>query len=98
MTDTNNTFDFLISDEDEVMLILNARKTNPQNPAVRLRAEEQIVELYRSPQEPYTLSGVDSDVFRLLKDEETLLICEVSPTDDPDETEIVYAYEAPIIE
>ena len=98
MDDIKNTFDFLISNEDEVMLILNARDTNPRDPAVRLRPEEHIVELYRSPQEPYTLQNVDADVFRLLKEEDNLLICEISPTDNPDETEIVYAYEAPIIE
>lgn len=94
----NNTYDFIISDKNEVMLILYSRESAPENPAVRLDAENHIVELYRNSQDALTLQYVDNDVFNNLSEEENLLVCEIQPTDDPDETEIVYAYHATIVE
>lgn len=94
----NNTYDFIISDENEVMLILYSRDTAPENPAVRLNANEHIVELYRNAQDALTLQYVDSEVFSNLEEEDNLLVCEIQPTENPDETEIVYTYEAPIVE
>lgn len=93
-----NTFDFLISDEDEIMLILYARDIAPEQPAVRLNPEEKTIELYRRVDDAFTLENVEDDVFELLKNEETLLVCEILPIEDTDETEIVYTYNAPIIE
>lgn len=94
----NNTYDFIISDKNEVMLILYSRESAPENPAVRLDTENHIVELYRNSQDALTLQYVDNDVFNNLSEEENLLVCEIQPTDDPDETEIVYAYHATIVE
>lgn len=94
----NDTYDFIISDENEVMLMLYSRDSVPENPAVRLDAENHVVELYRNADDALTLQYVDSDVFANLSEEDNLLVCEIQPTDDPDETEIVYAYEAPIVE
>lgn len=93
-----NTYSFLISEENEVMLIIYARDIEPEQPAVRLNPEEHNVELYRRVNDAFTLENVEDEVFTLLKDEENLLVCEILPTPDPDETEIVYTYEAPIIE
>lgn len=94
----NQSYDFIISDEGEVILILHARDTTPENPAVHLVTEEHEVQIYRNKQDALTLKYVDSDVFNNLIEEESLLICEVKPTSNPDETEIIYTYEAPIIE
>ena len=44
----DDVFDFLISDQKEVFLIMHARETEPDNPAVRLDEKAGIVELYRS--------------------------------------------------
>ncbi len=98
MTFDVNTFDFLISDANEVMLILYARDLAPEEPLVRLNPEQKNVELYRRKNDAFTLEKVDDDVFEILKNEEKLLICEILPTDNPEETEIVYTYEAPIVE
>ena len=95
---SDNTYDFIISDEKEVMLILYSRESAPENPAVRLDAENHTIELYRNKEDALTLQYVDSDVFTNLAEENELLVCEIQPTDDPDETEIVYAYQATIVE
>jgi len=94
----NDTYDFIISDENEVMLILYSRESAPENPAVRLDAENHLVELYRNSEDAVSLQYVDSDVFTNLAEESELLVCEIQPTEDPDETEIVYAYHAAIVE
>lgn len=94
----NNTYDFIISEENEVMLILYSRDSAPENPAVSLDPENHIIELYRNSGDAVTLQYVDSDVFKNLTEDEELLVCEIQPTDDPDETEIVYAYNAVIVE
>ena len=98
MTFDPNTFDFLISEENEDMLIIYARDIAPEDPIVRLNPEQKNVELYRRRNDAFTLESVSDDVFAILKNEEKLLVCEILPTDDPDETEIVYTYEALIVE
>lgn len=97
MFDTD-TFDFLISDENEVLLILTARDTPPDIPAVRLKAAEHTIELYRHVGDSFLLRPVDDRVFMLLSGASSLLVCEILPTDNPDETEIKYTYEAEIID
>ena len=92
-----NTFDFLISEENEVMLILYARDIAPEDPIVRLNPENNTIELYRMKNDAFTLEKVDNEDFELLKNEKNLLVCEILPTENPDETEIVYTYEAIII-
>ncbi len=92
-----NTFDFLISEENEVMLILYARDIAPEDPIVHLNPENNTIELYRMKNDAFTLEKVDNEVFELLKNEKNLLVCEILPTENPDETEIVYTYEAIII-
>lgn len=96
-----DTFDFLITDQGDVMLILFARETEPHpRPVIRLNPTAHLVEFYRTDTEAMTLEGVSDDVFKSLEGEETLLICEINPKDseNPEEAEIVYAYEAEIAE
>lgn len=95
---TNDTFDFLISDEDEVLLILTAQPSEPENPAARLHRDTKTVDLFRHPGNAFSLTNVDDEVFALLENETSILVCEVSSTDSPDEAEIVYAYEALLID
>ena len=95
-----NTFDFMITDEGDVMLVMFARDIEPhENPAVILYPEDHVIEFYRSDTEAMTLEEVDDDVFKNLENEPTLLVCEINPDDseNPEEAEIVYAYEAEII-
>ena len=89
-----NTFDFMISEENEVMLVIFARDIAPED----LDPEHKTVELYRRKNDAFTLENVDDEVFELLKKEDNLLVCEILPTDNPDETEIIYTYEATLVD
>ena len=93
-----NTFDFMISEENEVMLVIYARDIAPEDPIARLDPENKKVELYRRKNDAFSLENVSDDVFELLKDEDNLLVCEIMPTENPDETEIVYTYEATLVD
>lgn len=98
MTFDVNTFDFLISEDNDVLLVIYARDIEPSEPIVRLNPEQKTVELYRRKNDAFTLETVDEEVFNLLSREEKLLVCEILPTENPEETEIVYTYEATIVE
>jgi len=91
-------YNFLISDENEVLLVLYARDIAPEQPAVRLNPAQNIIELYRRVDDAFTLENVENEVFENLQEAENLLVCEILPIANSDETEIVYTYEAPIIE
>ena len=93
-----NTFDFVVSENNEIMLIIYARETEPVGPAIRLIANEKVVELYRNGADALTLQNVNADVFTNLSDKKTVLVCEIAPADNPEETEIIYAYEAQIVD
>ena len=95
MSETD-TFDFLISDEDEMMLLLHAHQTPPENPTAKLYPQNHIIEIYRRPDDALTLEEVDDRVFQKLQGMKVLLVCETSAIENEDETEIIYAYEAKI--
>lgn len=99
MTDkeNRNVFDFLISDEKDVLLIIHSKETPPEEPAVVLVPELNRVEFFRDGETHLTLEGVEPDVFAALKDKSEVMVCEVEPTENPDETEIVYNYYAVIV-
>ncbi len=93
----NATYDFVINDEDEVMLLLYAGDTAPSEDArIVLDAENNSAELYRSENETIFLEGIPDDIFDSLADADKLLVCEITDTEKEEDSKIVYAYEADI--
>lgn len=90
------TFDFLINDEDEVMLLLYEREGEPNDPRITLNSEDGSAVLYRNAEDSLLLSDISSDIFDSLSDADKLLVCELSRTENDDDAEIVSAYEADI--
>lgn len=89
-------FEFIITEEEDVMLIIYARSGNPENPEVELDSATGHIILYRNPDDVVTLENVRPEVFENLSEEHALLIVEVAPTENPLENEIKQAYEARI--
>lgn len=91
-----DTFDFLINEEDEVMLLLYQREGEPQDTHIEMDEETKTAILFRTPDDTIVLNDISEEVFDSLKDADKLLVCELSRTEKEEEAEIVYAYEADI--
>ena len=89
-------YDFVVNDEDEVMLLLYASNTEPQNARFVLNVEDNKAELYRNENECIVLENIPDDIFDSLADADKLLVCEISDTEKEEDSEIVFAYEADI--
>lgn len=94
--DETQTFDFLINDEDEVMLLLYAQETEPKEARIELNAEEKSAILTRNTEDEILLTDIPENVFDSLADADKLMVCELSNEENEDDTQIVYAYEAEI--
>lgn len=91
-----DTFDFLINDEDEVMLLLYEREGEPKETRIELNSEDLSALLIRNETDSLLLKDISADVFDSLQDADKLLVCELSRSENEKETEIVHAYEAEI--
>lgn len=94
--DKFEVFDFVVNDEDEVMLLMYVREGEPDKPFVLLHPDEGTAILHRNNNDEIFLSDIWADIFDSLADADKLLVCELSRTDNEDDTEIVHAYEADI--
>jgi hypothetical protein len=92
----NATYDFIVNDDNEVMLLLYAGTTKPEDARLTLNAEEHSAELARNKNETVVLEEIPDSVFDNLLEADTLLVCELTDTEKEDDSEIVYAYEAEI--
>ncbi len=92
------TFDFVVNDEDEVMLLLYEREGEPNHPSFSMSPAEGTAVLYRNDEDIIELSDIGSDIFDSLAEADKLLVCELSRTENEDDTEIVNAYEAEIVD
>lgn len=92
----NAMYDFVVNDEDEVMLLLYAGKSEPENAKIVLNVATNKAELYRNSQECVVLENVPDDIFDSLAEADKLLVCEISDTEKEEDSEIVFAYEADI--
>lgn len=90
------TFDFLINDEDEVMLLLYAQESEPKDARIELNPEEKSAILSRNENDDIMLSDIPDNVFDSLVDADKLMVCELSAEDNEYDTKIIYAYEAEI--
>jgi len=90
------TYDFIVNEEDEVMLLLYVRDGEPKDPAIEINAEDQSAVLYRNDEDSILLEHIPDDIFDSLHDADTLLVCELSREETEEETQIIYAYEADI--
>lgn len=90
-------FEFIVTEEDDVMLIIYARSGNPENPTIKLVRKEKKIILFRNSADVVTLENVDDNIFENLLEETVLLITEVVPTENPLEHEVKQVYNARIV-
>ena len=90
-------FEFIVTEEEDIMLIIYTRKGNPENPAIEIDEQTKSATLHRNPNDIVALENIDPSAFEILREESALLIAEVAPTENPEENEIKQAYEAVIV-
>lgn len=90
------TYDFLINDEDEVMLLLYVREGEPENASLELDLEKHSAILHRNASDNINLTDIPEDVLDSMQDADKILVCELSIEEDEKDTEIIHAYEAEI--
>lgn len=95
-TTDRDVFDILI-DGSDVLLVTYSYENQPDDPAVVLLPEENRIEFFRDGNIHLTLENIQNEVFEVLRDQNKLMVCETEPTNNPDETEIVYSYYASIV-
>ena len=91
-----DTFDFLINDEDEVMLLLYAREGEPENAVIDVDFENKTAVLIRKENDGIELQEIPDDVLDALSEADKILVCELCQASDDEDAEVVYAYEAEI--
>ncbi|MBR1649128.1 MAG: hypothetical protein IJ689_05975 [Alphaproteobacteria bacterium] len=91
-----DTFDFMINDENEVMLLIYERAAKVSSPYIEINPHDCTALLHRSDEDEIFMREVPSEVIENLYNADTLLVCELSREDDTSQTSIVKAYEADI--
>ena len=91
-----DTYDFLINDEDEVMLLIYTREGAPKNSHIEINIEKKSAILTRNESDSFSLSDIPDEVLDALQDADKLLICELNLAENEKDSQIVYAYEAEI--
>ena len=94
--DKYKTYDFLINDEDEALLLLYARESEPEKPNIEINIDNNSAILFRNSEDSVFLSGISDEIIDSLQDADKLLICEISPGEKEKDTQIFRAYEADI--
>ena len=89
-------FDFIVNEEDELMLLIYQQDTEPKNPYIELNKDEATAVLYRNEEDFIVLNEISNEVFDSIYDADTLLVCELSREEKEEDTKIVYAYEAEV--
>ncbi len=92
-----NTYDFVVNDEDEVMLLLHAQDSEPHNARIEIDMEEKSAVLVRNENDEILLEGIDDNILDSLQDEDKLLVCELKIGEKDEDTQIAYAYEADLV-
>lgn len=91
-----DTFDFIINDEDEVMLLLYVREGEPKDPVIDINPTDNTALLHRNDEDDILMKEIPDEVIDSLHDADTLLVCELSREEREEDTKILKAYEADV--
>lgn len=93
--DKFDAFDFIINEEDEVMLLLYAREGEAKDAVIEIDAGNRSAVLYRNEEDGVVIDRIPDDAFDSLQDADR--VCELSREEREEDVEIVRAYEADIV-
>ena len=76
--DKFDAFDFIINEEDEVMLLLYAREGEAKDAVIEIDAGNRSAVLYRNEEDGVVIDRIPDDAFDSLQDADSLMVCELS--------------------
>lgn len=91
-----NTFDFVVNDANELMLLIHAQDTEAKNARLELNVDENSALLVRNEESELLLEGLPEDIVDSLLDADALMVCEIRVGETDEDSEIVNAYEADV--
>ena len=95
MRQTNfNTYDFLINEDDEVILLLYTKNTPVKNPQITIDIETNNAFLQRNDSDGVEIKDISEDIVDAIQTNDKLLVCELSTEENDDDTAINNVYEA----
>ncbi|MDD4556389.1 MAG: hypothetical protein PHE89_03565 [Alphaproteobacteria bacterium] len=96
MNEEYESFDFVVNDEDEVMLLLYEREGAPYEAFLEVDKDDNSAVLQRNENDVILLEEIPEDIFDSLEEADTILVCELSREADEADTKIMQAYEAEV--
>ncbi len=91
-----NTFDFVVNDANELMLLIHAQDTEAKNARLELNVDENSALLVRNEESELLLEGLPEDIVDSLLEADALMVCEIRIGETDEDSEIVNAYEADV--
>lgn len=90
-------YQFLVTEENDVMLIIYARSGDPENPTIEYDKANRTALLHRNQTDDIVLENLTDTVLENLSEEPILLVTEVLPTENPLEHQVKQIYKARVI-
>ncbi|MCM1322717.1 MAG: hypothetical protein NC218_00850 [Acetobacter sp.] len=89
-----DVYELMENDQGEIMLLLYAGESAPQNAFFHLNPERNCLELHRNSKDVVVIEGLETESLTKLKKINILYVCEMKYNETTDEgNEILYAYE-----
>ena len=90
-----DVYELVENEKGEIMVLIYAKKTAPQNATFYLDTQTRVLRLNRSKEESLYISGLQPDAIKKLNGIKKLYVCEIKYTESTkEESEIVHAYAA----
>lgn len=90
--DNRNMFQFVPTEDGELVLFIYAREGMQNRPVLRLVPQEHKIEFYRSGEDAFNLNEIDETIMAKLEHKKNILVCEVLPAENAGEVEISNSY------
>lgn len=89
-------YEFVVTDQDQVLLVIHAYQNDPVDPYIVPVEKSQKMAFQRDATHVLQINDINPRIFELIESEKELLVCEIIPTDNPEENKVVYTYFAEI--
>ena len=91
---SQDIYELLENDSNEIMVLLYAVDSAPQNPSFSINEKRSCMILHRNPEDNVSITGLATETIQKLKKLDTVYVCEMNYSEnEKEENKIVYAYQ-----